>query len=58
MFSKVNTDVNTFDCTFFEALWKAKPIGSFYDFSKSFLKYGSSIVGTLVNVGLKKVRWL
>jgi tRNA pseudouridine38-40 synthase len=31
-FSKVNTDVNTFDCTIFEASWNKTTIGSFYDF--------------------------
>jgi tRNA pseudouridine38-40 synthase len=55
-FSKVNTDVNTFDCTIFEASWKQNNNRLILRFRLIvFEKYGSSIVGTLVNVGLNKI---
>jgi tRNA pseudouridine38-40 synthase len=54
-FSKVNTDVNTFDCTIFEASWKQNNNRSFYDFSNLLRNMVRSIVGTLVNVGLNKI---
>ncbi len=43
-FSKVHTDVNTFNCTIFEANWtQVENQISFYNFSRSFFeKYGSS----------------
>jgi tRNA pseudouridine38-40 synthase len=53
-FSKVNTDVNTFDCTIFEVGNKTT-IGSFYDFNRFLRNMVRSIVGTLVNVGLNKI---
>ena len=57
-FSKVNTDVNTFDCTIFEAHWKR---GENYQLvftisANRFLRnMVRSIVGTLINVGLHKI---
>ncbi len=66
-FSKVNTDVNTFDCTIFEAQWtrgmaklgtdkqeKEKLI--FTISANRFLRnMVRAIVGTLINVGLHKI---
>ena len=42
-FSKVNTDVNTFDCSIFEAHWKQENgTINFYHFGQLFFKkYGS-----------------
>ena len=66
-FSKVNTDVNTFDCTIFEAFWTrdvAEQSGAkqkndqliFTISANRFLRnMVRSIVGTLVNVGLHKI---
>lgn len=66
-FSKVNTDVNTFDCTIFEAHWtrdKAKLSGDkqendnliFTISANRFLRnMVRAIVGTMVNVGLNKI---
>ena len=62
-FSKVNTDVNTFDCTIFEAYWtRASTEHSENDqlvftiSANRFLRnMVRSIVGTLVNVGLHKI---
>ncbi|OYX85981.1 MAG: tRNA pseudouridine(38-40) synthase TruA [Flavobacteriales bacterium 32-34-25] len=62
-FSKVNTDVNTFDCTIFEAYWTrggAEQSGGnklvFTISANRFLRnMVRSIVGTLVNVGLHKI---
>jgi tRNA pseudouridine38-40 synthase len=46
-FSKVNTDVNTFDCTIFEAYWKRDNGNLILPFSIVFAQYGAYIVGTL-----------
>lgn len=57
-FSKVNTDVNTFDCTIFEAYWKrGKNDQLIFTISANrFLRnMVRSIVGTLINVGLHKI---
>jgi tRNA pseudouridine38-40 synthase len=50
-----NTDVNTFDCTIYEAYWKQENNKLLFTISANrFLSMVRSIVGTLVNVGLKK----
>lgn len=56
-FSKVNTDVNTFDCTIFEAYWKQEGNKLIFTISANrFLRnMVRSIVGTLVNIGLHKI---
>jgi tRNA pseudouridine38-40 synthase len=61
-FSKVNTDVNTFDCTIFEAHWTRGIANQennqlvFTISANRFLRnMVRSIVGTLVNVGLHKI---
>lgn len=57
-FSKVNTDVNTFDCTIFEAHWKRSENNQlvFTISANRFLRnMVRSIVGTLINVGLHKI---
>jgi len=66
-FSKVNTDVNTFDCTIFEAYWTrggaeqsgAKKENNTMVFTISANRFlrnmVRAIVGTLVNVGLHKI---
>lgn len=57
-FSKVNTDVNTFDCTIFEAHWKRGENNQlvFTISANRFLRnMVRSIVGTLINVGLHKI---
>ena len=56
-FSKVNTDVNTFDCTIFEASWKQeKDLLVFTISANRFLRnMVRSIVGTLINVGIHKI---
>ncbi len=56
-FSKVNTDVNTFDCTIFEASWKTEKDSLIFTISANrFLRnMVRAIVGTLVNVGLQKI---
>ena len=56
-FSKVNTDVNTFDCTIFEAYWTKEGNKLIFTISANrFLRnMVRSIVGTLVNVGLHKI---
>ncbi|MGL5112799.1 MAG: tRNA pseudouridine(38-40) synthase TruA [Flavobacterium sp.] len=56
-FSKVNTDVNTFDCTIFDAVWKRENDRLIFTISANrFLRnMVRSIVGTLVNVGLHKI---
>jgi tRNA pseudouridine38-40 synthase len=56
-FSKVNTDVNTFDCTIYEAYWKLQGSTLIFTISANrFLRnMVRSIVGTLVNVGLGKI---
>jgi tRNA pseudouridine38-40 synthase len=56
-FSKVNTDVNTFDCSIFEAYWKEENNRLIFTISANrFLRnMVRSIVGTLINVGLHKI---
>lgn len=56
-FSKVNTDVNTFDCTIFEAFWKQENESVVFTISANrFLRnMVRAIVGTLINVGLHKI---
>ena len=56
-FSKVNTDVNTFDCTIFEAQWKQENDKLIFTISANrFLRnMVRSIVGTLINIGLHKI---
>ena len=56
-FSKVNTDVNTFNCTIFEAYWKQENNQLIFTISADrFLRnMVRAIVGTLVNVGLHKI---
>lgn len=56
-FSKVNTDVNTFDCTIFEAYWKQEGSSLIFTISANrFLRnMVRSIVGTLVTIGLQKI---
>jgi tRNA pseudouridine38-40 synthase len=52
-FSKVNTDVNTFDCTIFEAYWKQENEKLIFTISANrFLRnMVRAIVGTLLRVG-------
>ncbi|HQZ26080.1 MAG TPA: tRNA pseudouridine(38-40) synthase TruA [Flavobacterium sp.] len=56
-FSKVNTDVNTFDCTIFEAHWTQENNTLIFTISANrFLRnMVRAIVGTLVYVGLHKI---
>ncbi|WP_281240148.1 tRNA pseudouridine(38-40) synthase TruA [Flavobacterium praedii] len=56
-FSKVNTDVNTFDCSIFEAYWKQEDDKLIFTISANrFLRnMVRSIVGTLINIGLHKI---
>ncbi|MHC0447749.1 tRNA pseudouridine(38-40) synthase TruA [Flavobacterium sp. 3-218] len=56
-FSKVHTDVNTFDCTIFEAYWKQENGKLIFTISANrFLRnMVRAIVGTLINIGLKKI---
>jgi tRNA pseudouridine38-40 synthase len=66
-FSKVNTDVNTFDCTIFEAYWTRTIVKGesgnlenqkllFTISANRFLRnMVRAIVGTLLNVGAKKI---
>jgi tRNA pseudouridine38-40 synthase len=56
-FSKVNTDVNTFNCTITEAYWKQENNQLIFTISADrFLRnMVRAIVGTLVNVGLHKI---
>jgi tRNA pseudouridine38-40 synthase len=56
-FSKVNTDVNTFDCSIFEAYWKEDDGKLIFTISANrFLRnMVRSIVGTLINIGLHKI---
>jgi tRNA pseudouridine38-40 synthase len=56
-FSKVNTDVNTFDCTIFQADWKQENSQLVFTISANrFLRnMVRSIVGTLVNIGIHKI---
>ncbi|TRX16212.1 tRNA pseudouridine(38-40) synthase TruA [Flavobacterium franklandianum] len=59
-FSKVNTDVNTFDCTIFEAHWTQEKNTLIFTISANrFLRnMVRAIVGTLVYVGLHKITLL
>lgn len=56
-FSKVKTDVNTFDCTIFEANWKQENNKLIFTISANrFLRnMVRAIVGTMINVGLHKI---
>jgi tRNA pseudouridine38-40 synthase len=56
-FSKVHTDVNTFNCTIFEANWKQIENRLIFTISADrFLRnMVRAIVGTMVNVGLEKI---
>jgi tRNA pseudouridine38-40 synthase len=66
-FSKVNTDVNTFDCSIFEAYWTrggAEQSGAKQENGKLIFTISAnrflrnmvrSIVGTLINIGLHKI---
>ncbi len=56
-FSKVNTDVNTFNCIISEAYWKQEGNRLIFTISADrFLRnMVRAIVGTLVNVGLDKI---
>lgn len=56
-FSKVNTDVNTFNCDITEAYWKKENNQLVFTITADrFLRnMVRAIVGTLINVGLKKI---
>jgi tRNA pseudouridine38-40 synthase len=56
-FSKVNTDVNTFNCRIFAASWKKEADRMVFTISADrFLRnMVRAIVGTLVNVGVQKI---
>jgi tRNA pseudouridine38-40 synthase len=56
-FSKVNTDVNTFNCDIFVAYWKQENDHLIFTISANrFLRnMVRAIVGTLINVGLEKL---
>lgn len=56
-FSKVNSDVNTFDCTIFEAHWSKEKDKLIFTISANrFLRnMVRAIVGTMVNIGLHKI---
>lgn len=56
-FSKVNTDVNTFDCSIYHAQWQEEDGHLVFTISANrFLRnMVRSIVGTLINVGLHKI---
>lgn len=56
-FSKVNTDVNTFNCRIFGASWEKQNDKLVFTISADrFLRnMVRAIVGTLINVGLKKI---
>ena len=56
-FSKVNTDVNTFNCSITEAYWKQENDQLIFTISANrFLRnMVRAIVGTLINVGLEKL---
>lgn len=56
-FSKVNTDVNTFDCKIYEAFWTEKKNQLIFTITADrFLRnMVRAIVGTLISVGLNKI---
>lgn len=56
-FSKVNTDVNTFKCTIYEANWTQENSRLVFTISADrFLRnMVRAIVGTMVNIGLEKI---
>lgn len=56
-FSKVNTDVATFNCVIFEAYWKQENDQLIFTISADrFLRnMVRAIVGTLINIGLEKI---
>ena len=56
-FSKVNTDVHTFDCKIFSAKWSKKHNNIVFEIcADRFLRnMVRSIVGTMINVGLEKI---
>jgi tRNA pseudouridine38-40 synthase len=56
-FSKVNTDVNTFNCKIYEANWQQnKDILVFTIAADRFLRnMVRAIVGTMINIGLEKI---
>jgi len=56
-FSKVNTDVNTFNCKITEAFWKQENNALIFTISADrFLRnMVRAIVGTLINIGLHKI---
>lgn len=56
-FSKVHTDVNTFNCKVFEAYWRQENHQLIFTISADrFLRnMVRAIVGTLINVGTKKI---
>ena len=56
-FSKVNTDVNNFDCTVFEAHWSKENEKLIFTIAANrFLRnMVRAIVGTLINIGLHKI---
>jgi len=56
-FSKVHTDVNTFNCTIFEAQWQQNKEQLVFTISADrFLRnMVRSIVGTMINIGLEKI---
>ena len=56
-FSKVHTDVNTFDCKIYEAFWKEENANLIFTISADrFLRnMVRAIVGTMINVGLEKI---
>ena len=56
-FSKVNTEVNTFNCKIYEAHWQQKENQLIFTISADrFLRnMVRAIVGTLINIGLEKI---
>jgi len=56
-FSKIHTDVNTFNCKIYEAYWKSEANKLVFTISADrFLRnMVRAIVGTMINIGLEKV---